>query len=250
MDSLIQKNIRKIVCSTLVIFGLVFFNGLICHAATDMTFVDNKLSLSAENEPLMPLLEEIARKTNVVIFISRGFNPGNVSVQVKDLALEKAFNRILKGFNVAMVYHKEKGEARVTAVKIYPKGKFAGPMDVVVQSSVPVLESTVDKIRTKYEKDNTDILAPAEYVHTVEYDSLVEAALEFEKEETDAWKEIQELKDRVNNEVDQTKNNVLSIALMDQYEAFEALQQNHINVLENMHRQEHFIESKAKNDKQ
>jgi hypothetical protein len=189
----------------------------------------------------------------VVIFISRGFKPGNVSAHVKDLPLEKAFNRILKGFNVAMVYHKEQGKTRVTAVKIYPRDKFSGPMSVIIQSSVPGREKPLGKSLGKYAKDNTDILAPQEYVRTVEYDSLVEAALEFEKKEQDVWKDIQALKDRVNNEFDETKNDVLSIALLDQYEAFEALQTNHINVLENMHRVEHFMESKAnkaKNDKQ
>lgn len=250
MKFLFQSRFKTLAYSVLIITGVIFSSGLICNAAHTMAFSNNRLTLFVEDEPLIPLLEKIAKKTNVVIFISKGFNPGNVSVRVKDEPLEKAFNRILKGFNVAMVYHREQDKTRVTAVKIYPKGKFSGPMNVVVQTSVPETEPTVVKMGTRYAKDNTDILSPAEYVHTVEYDSLVATALGFEKKENDAWKEIQKLKERINNEPDVTKNDVLSIALLDKYEAFDALQKNHINILENMHRVEHFNESKANKDKQ
>lgn len=237
----------RAVCSVLIIAGIILSTGLVCSAAGKIAFSNNRLTLFAENEPLIPLLEEIAETTHVVVFISQGFNPGNVSARVDGLPLEKAFNRILKGFNVAMVYHKEQDVTRVTAVKIYPKGQFSGPMNVVIRSSVPEIELAAGKMETRY---TTDILSPGEYVHTVEYDSLVATALEFEKKESDAWTDIQALKDRINTEPDETKNNVLSIALLDKYEVFDALQKNHINILENLHRVEHFNESKAIKDKQ
>jgi type II secretory pathway component GspD/PulD (secretin) len=249
MNFLFQIQSRS-VCIVLVVVGIIFTSGLVCSAAGNLAFSNNRLTLLAENEPLIPLLEEIAKKTNVVIFISQGFNPGNVSARVDNLPLEKAFNRILKGFNVAMIYHKEQGKTRVTAVKIYPTGKLSGPMNVVIQTSVPETEPSVARKDTRYEKDMTDILSPGEYVQTVEYDSLVVTALEFEKNESDAWATIQELKEQINNEPDVTKNEVLTIALLDKYQAFEALQKNHINILENLHRVEHFNESKANKDKQ
>jgi type II secretory pathway component GspD/PulD (secretin) len=249
MSFLFQIQPRTL-CIVLITAGIILLNGLICNAANTMVFSDNRLTLVADNEPFIPLLEEIAKTTNVVIFISKGLNPGNVSIRFENLPLEKAFNRILKGYNVAMVYHKEQDNTRVTAVKIYPAGKFSGPLNVVVQASIPENEPMAGGNNTRYEKDTTDILSPGEYAQTVEYDSIVVTALEFEKTETDAWKEIQTLKDRINNEMDETKNNVLSIALMDKYEAFETLQKNHINTLENLHRVEHFNASKANKDKQ
>lgn len=248
MNFLTQIQLRA-VCVVLMTAGIILLNGLVCSAAGTVTFSNNRLSLVAENEPFIPLLEEIAKKTNVVIFVSKGLNPGNVSIRVDNLPLEKAFNRILKGFNVAMVYYKDQDKTRVSAVKIYPKGEFSGPLNVVVQAGIPEIEPAADN-HTRYEKDATDVLSPGEYVQTVEYDAIVVTALEFEKKETDAWEDIQTLKDRINNEMDETKNNVLSIALMDKYEAFETLQKNHINILENLHRVEHFNESKANKDKQ
>jgi type II secretory pathway component GspD/PulD (secretin) len=221
MNFLTQIQSRT-VCAVLMAAGIIFLNGLVCHAAGTVEFSNNRLTLVAENEPFIPLLEEIAKKTNVVIFVSKGLNPGNVNILMNDLPLEKAFNRLLKGYNVAMVYYKDQDNTRVSAVKIYPKGEFSGPLNVMVQASVPEAEPDADT-PTRYEKDATDILGPGEYVRTVEYDVLTVNALEFEKTETDAWKEIQTLKDRINDEMDETKN---------------------------MHRVEHFNESKANKDKQ
>ncbi|WP_300461074.1 hypothetical protein [Desulfobacula sp.] len=239
----------RAVFSALIVAGILFSGALMCSAAGRIAFSNDRLTLFAENEPLIPLLEEIAKATQVVIFIAQGFDPGNVSAHVNNLPLERALNRILKGFSVAMVYHEEQGITRVTAVKIYPKGNFSGPMNVVIESSVPETEAAV-KRETRYEKDSTDILNPGEYVRTVEYDSLVPTALEFEQKETDAWEAIQVLKQQLNNEPDETKNNVLSMALLDKYQAFDALQKHHINLLENLHRVEHFNQSKATLDKQ
>ncbi len=235
----------KTLCSVLIILSIIIGSGLLCTAANNLKFSNGRLTLSVKNQPLIPLLEEIAKTTNVVIFISKELNPGKISARINNMPLNKALSKLLKGFNVAMVYHKQHGKTRVTAVNIYPKGRFNGPMDVVIQSSRPQNISASGQRHTRYAKDSTDILSPEEYVHTVKYDSLVPQALKFEKEEKDAWKDIQDLKNQVNKEVDKTKNNVLSLALLDKYEAFEKMQTEHVNILENLHRLEHFYKSRA-----
>ena len=251
MNSIFQIRLN-VVCFILTAAGIILSGSFFCNAAgnVNVVFSNNRLSLSAENEPLVPLLEKIAKKTNVVIFISKGFDPGKVSVHVDKLPLEKAFNRILKGFNVAMVYNRKQGVTSITAVKIYPEGRISGPMNVVIKSSVPEIIPPAVKSVSKYAGHNTDILGPEEYVNNVRYDSLVSTALKFEKEENKAWEKIQNLKKQINSEPDETKNNVLSIALLDKYGMFETMQENHVNILENMHRVEHFNESKAARDKQ
>lgn len=222
----------------------------ISSADAAVSYADDRLSISADNEPLIPLLEKIAREANLVIFISKGFNPGNVSVHLENQPLEKALDRILRGFNVARIYHERSGRAQLTAVKIYPKGVQSGPLDVVIQATVPEPGTPFAGQGRRYRSQQTDVLYPQEYVHTVEYDSLVTAAMEFEKKENDAWKEIQALKDQVNDEVDETRNEVLSLALLDKYEAFDRMQKTHIDTLEKMHRIEHFMESRADKENQ
>jgi hypothetical protein len=210
---------------------------------------NDRISITADNEPLMAVLEGIAKEANILVFISREFTPGYLSVQIEELPLESALDRVLRGLNVAKIYHEHAGEPRLTAIRIYPKGKYSGPLDVVVQASIPAPDVFFGGQGRKYASDQTDVLQPQEYVHTVEYDTLVSTAVGFEKREQDTWQDIQELKDQVNDEVDETKNEVLSLALLDKYEAFEKMQQDHIDVLEKMHRIEHFRESRAQ-DKQ
>ena len=215
-------------------------------SAYTVRYSNEELSVKAENEPLVPVLEQIAKQANIIIFISRDFMPGNINVRVDKKPLEKALEKILKGLNVAKIYHKKSGKAYLTAVKIYPKGKYSGPMDVIIKESIPEQETHFSS--AKYPSFQNDTLQPQDYVKTVEYDSMVTSALEFEKREEEFWKEIQSLKDQVNEEVDETKNEVLSLALLDKYEEFAQMQQNHINTLEKMYRIEHFNKSKAKNN--
>lgn len=236
---------------TLLTVAVVTLMGAsVCHAASVVSFSDDRLSISVDNEPLIPLLEKIANQANLVVFVSKGFAPKNVSVHMENQPLEKALDRILKGFNVARIYNERSGQPYLTAIKIYPKGVSSGPLDVVIQATVPESETPFALQGRKYRSQQTDVLHPQEYVHTVEYDTLVSAAMEFEKIEQTAWDDIQTLKDQVNDEVDETRNEVLSLALLDKYEAFEQMQKTHIDTLEKMHRIEHFRESRANQDKQ
>ncbi|MFH2093475.1 MAG: hypothetical protein ABIJ31_14040 [Pseudomonadota bacterium] len=249
MNVLFSRLLKK-TALVLIAASVISANALVCNAAGKIEYSDNLLTLVAENEPLIPLLEKIAKKTNIVIFISKGMTAEKCSVRIDSLPLEKALNKMLKGLNVAMVYHDESGQPRVTAVKIYPKGKFSGPLDVVIQTSIPDPSPSSEEPGQRYASSQSDTLQPQEYARTVEYDALVATAVEFEQKEEAAWEDIQTLKNQINDEVDETKNEVLSLALLDKYEAFENLQKSHISLLEKMHRVEHFMESKANKDKQ
>jgi type II secretory pathway component GspD/PulD (secretin) len=223
----------------------VFLSGGVANAQKVISYSNGKLSINADNEPLVPVLEQIAKEANIVIFISRELVPGNLNVHLDNMPLEKALDRILKGLNFARVYHEKSGKPQLTAVKIYPKGKYSGPLDVIVKDSIPEQEAHFSIPGPKYASLQNDTLQPQDYVRTVEYDSLVTTAMGFEKTEVDFWKEIQSLKEQINEEVDESKNEVLSLALLDKYEKFEQMQTNHINTLEKMHRIEHFMKSKA-----
>lgn len=238
--------ISKVIMS--VVSVLCLAGGLICYADQTVSYSNDRISITAENEPMVPLLEKIAVEANIVIFISKGFTSDNLSIHAVDQPLEKALDRLLKGLNVVKIYHAQSDKPRLTAVKIYPKGKISGPLDVVVKSSIPEPQISFSHQEKKYASLENDALNPQDYVGTVEYDSLASTAMAFEKREIDSWQNIQLLKEQINDEVDETKNEVLSLALMDKYEDFKNLQKNHIDTLEKMHRMEHFMESKAGKD--
>jgi len=240
-----QKKIRIPVLAAGVLAALLISVSLSMGTQT-FDYSGGRLSLSAENEPLVPILERIAKTANVVIFIAKGFDPGSISVHVENLPLETALKQVLKGYNVAMIYHKETtGNIRLSALKIYPTGQASGPMDVIIQETKPVA-LLADAVRKPYDSERTDILAANDYVHSVRYDTLIPTAVEFQQKEENAWEDIQELQERINAEVDSTKNDVLTLALLDKYEAFDSLQRFHINTLEKLDRIESFNQSKAK----
>ena len=242
------KNIlKRLICLLASVSAVIFFSGTVCMGKEILHYSGGRLSLSAENEPLLPMLEKIAKTANVVIFISKGFDPGRVSVHLENQPLEKALKQILKGFNVAMVYHKVDGDIRLSALKIYPEGKASGPMDVIIREARPVAGAHAAEPGTeRYSSERSDLITANEYVNTVRYDPLVPTAPKFQPKEQDAWREIQTLQDEINAEVDETKNHVLTLALMDRYQAFDSMQRLHINTLEKLDRIESFNDQKAK----
>lgn len=242
-----EKRLKRIICFLPCMLAVIFFSSTVCMGKETLHYSGGLLSLSAENEPLLPMLEKIAKTTDVVIFISKGFNPGRVSVHLENKPLEKALKQILKGFNVAMVYHKADGEIRLSALKIYPEGKASGPMDVIIRETRPVAGGHAAQPGTeKYGSEQSDRMTVNDYVNTVGYDALVPTALKFQQKEKDAWKEIQTLQEDINAEVDDTKNHVLTLALMERYQAFDSMQRLHINTLEKLDRIESFNDQKAK----
>jgi hypothetical protein len=219
---------------------------VVSRAAQTVTYSNDRFTIRVDNVPLIFVLEKIADHADIVIFIARGFEPGTLTLHLEAQPLEKTLDRVLKGMNVAKIYHKKpSGILGLSALEIYPGEKFGGPLDVIVRAGIPELEISPALKSRRYETMRGDTLQPQAYVHTLEYDSLVSAALAFEKREKDTWQDIQDLKTQVNEEVDESKNQVLSMALMDRYGEFEQMQHHHIDVLEKMHRVEHFIQNRA-----
>jgi hypothetical protein len=218
----------------------------VSRAAGTVSFSDGRLSIRADNEPLLSILEKIAHQAGIVIFIVKDFEPGTLTLHLEDQPLEKAMDRILKGFNVARIYRDHpSGDPELTAVEIYPGDRYGGALDVIVRADIPRPDISPADNSARYSSMRDDTLHPQGYVHAVEYDALVPAALAFEKKENDAWQDIQALKTQANNEIDETRNQVLTLALLDRYDEFEQMQRHHIDLLEKMHRVEHFMETRA-----
>jgi len=218
----------------------------VCRAAGTVMFTDDRLSITADNEPLLSVLEKIAHQAGIVIFIAKDFEPGTLTIHLEDQPLEKAMDRILRGLNVARIYRDHpSGDPKLTAIEIYPGDRYGGPLDVIVRADIPRPDLLPPRRHARYASMREDTLRPQGYVHAVEFDALVPAALGFEKKENDAWQDIQALKTQVNNEIDETRNQVLTLALLDRYDEFEQMQRQHIDLLEKMHRVEHFMETRA-----
>jgi len=232
--------------AVLVVLLCMTDSSRVCRAAEMVSVKNDCLSIRADNEPLLSILEKIAHQAGIVIFIAKEFDPGTLTIHLEDQPLEKAMDRLLKGLNVARIYRENPlGVPELTALEIYPGDRFGGPLDVIVRTDAPRPEISPSGSHARYASIKGDALHPQGYVHTVEYEALVPAALAFEKKEKDAWQDIQALETQADNEIDETRNQVLTLALLDRYDEFEQMQRQHIDLLEKMHRVEHFMETRT-----
>jgi hypothetical protein len=204
-----------------------------------------KVSVQADNEPLITVLENIARQAGILIFVAKDMPDVRVTVHVTDMEVEKALDRVLKGMNVAKIFHDQSGSPVLTGIRIFPKGGYSGLPDVVVQAGISGSDPPFAGFGDPVKGSRQQLLYPQEYVRTAGYDSLVPAAAAFEKKEADAWDDIQALGEQADREFDETRQQIFNLSLLDMYESFEKMQQNHVNTLEKMRRTEHFMESRA-----
>jgi hypothetical protein len=218
----------------LIVFFTAFDTGF---SASLVEFSDDKLTVSAKNESLIRLLEQVAKKTNVVIFISKEFNPGPLTIQLDKVPLEQAFKKLLKQYDFATIYNKIDDDFTISALKVYPKGKTSGEMDVLISRSIPSEETRQDLTgSSKPIVPGTSL--PGKYVAYVSKkdQSLIPAAHGFEITEEEISKEINELRQTIRQTNNTVEKDMLTLELMNRLAAFEDMQRKHSDTLESLYR--------------
>lgn len=244
MDSRYLNPLKGLSAGLLIFYVSVIISGVvnISYAEPFVEFADNRLTIEAKNDPLVELLEKIAKKTNVVIFVSKNFDPGLITIHLQKVQLAKAFKTLLKQHNIATIYNKQKDKFVISALKVYPKGKNAGKMDVLITKSSAVKQNEMDED----EDENLNIAKipgstiPGEYVKyaAAKDKALIHAAHGFKKAEEKASRKINELKKeltQIQTDNDE-QHDMLTLELMDRLVKFENMQRDHINALESLYR--------------
>jgi len=231
-----MKPIYYLYITTLVL--IVFFTAFdTCLSAPIVEFSNDKLTVRAENDSLVRLLEEVAKKTNVVIFVSKEFNPGPLTIQLDKVPLEQAFKRLLKQYDFATIYNKKEDVFIISALKVYPKGKTSGNMDVLISRSIPSGETGQDLTgSSKPVVPGTSL--PGQYVAYVSKkdQSLIPAAHGFEITEEKASKKINELRQTISQTDNDVEKDMLTLELMNRLAGFEDMQRKHSDTLESLYR--------------
>ena len=117
--------------------AFVFFLGVCCYGfpqsasgkavnRPDLTYQEGLVSMEAYHMPLFKILEALSEKAGIDIFVSEDFEAEDISVFLVEEPIDEASKRILRHYNHAAVYAKDGEDWRLTAVKIYPKGKYGG----------------------------------------------------------------------------------------------------------------------------
>jgi hypothetical protein len=110
--------------------GIFLFLCLIIHAPAnaaikDAVFSGGNLKLEATNASVSEILEAIARKGGIDIFVARGcqFGGDRKSINITGEPVEDVLRSILRGYNYAVIYIKENDDFRISTLKIYPEGQ-------------------------------------------------------------------------------------------------------------------------------
>ncbi len=236
-------NGRFTICVGFMTVLLSAMTPLYCSGQETVTYDGHLLSIKADDVPLVPLLEEIAGKTGVVIFVSKEIEPLRVSAHFAGITPEKAFKRLLKDHNVVMIFNRVGNDFVVNALKIFPTGQNSGEMNVIMAGK------NYDKNFGEASQTSETVhpILPESYALAAKNDTMAAIALGYEREEKKRWREITDLKREISGEPDEEKKQVLSMALLSSLELFEELQRQHRSSLEVDYRLEHFNETmKAK----
>lgn len=211
-------------------------------------FTDNRLTVRADNEPLIRVLEEVAGKTDIVIFMAKEFEPGNITVRLDDLPLEKAFKKLLKRYNCVTMYNRKGDRFVVTGLKIYPEGKTSGSMKTLVTESVSPSSESTGTGQAGYTPRVPGSTLPGQYVeYALKKDrSQVQIAHGFEQTEKKASSEINELRQKLGQAENPAQKEKLTSRLIKSLAEFETMQRNHTNTMESLYRASLF-QKKRKN---
>lgn len=245
----------------------LFFNPCIDSAKAGikpgMTYKDGRLTLDADQTPLSQLLEIISKSAGVDIFVSKSFNPGNVSIQVTNEPLEDALKSMLRGYNYAAIYVKEGDDFRIAALKIYPEGQqggevvplFRGGQTAIYEEKnrrgemVTVLVDARGDIVTRGNLTaRRGALGPSQ----TEVSSQAQAGdlqapwfafqLQAEQDEVERFSKLLLLRKQAESTADPKRKQALSMVYADEVTKFQAFKKANLNKVEAMKRVNQFQE--------
>ncbi len=100
-----------------------------------------RLTVEADDVPLLKVLAEMARYTEAEIFISESLATTPVSVSVAGLPVDRALQKVLRSYDFLASFKKtSSGESRLRLVKVYPRGNRRGNLAKVHARSGPAVE--------------------------------------------------------------------------------------------------------------
>ena len=94
--------------------------------AATVAYHPPELSISASNEPLISVLQTIAREMNISISYAALTNK-NVTCQITKLPVQRAFKNLLGNSNFALEWKNK----RVTGLTILPEGHASSSMQII-----------------------------------------------------------------------------------------------------------------------
>ncbi len=191
----------------------------------EVEYVDGYLSIKRIKTPLLPLLKEISKITGIDVFVPENFDSVDVDIQINNQTLENSFDRILRGYNHALIFI-EKGDSKeLEAVKLVPEAKSN-------TSLISIL--TNEKVFKKKETLPSSQFAPRGIEKYTEKlaTSLHVFRKQLEQKETDSYREFVFLKEQLLATKDPIKKKALAKIYADSVNKFQLMKRANFNKIE------------------
>lgn len=220
-----------------------------------VTYSDGRITLKADKSPLLPLLESIAKATNIEIFITKDIKLGDISVQIVNEPLETVFKAILREYSYAAVYYKDGDLWRITSLRIYPEGKYSGEaVSISPGSRSSDLYKGTGEAKTVLFRDSEEIMTygspasggllvpsrsvpkPSEQATAQVNTPWFRLQKQLEREEARQYEKLMHHKRKLEATQDPDKKEALLMAYTKELEKFYAMKKAHLNKIEALRR--------------
>ncbi len=240
----------------LIFFALLFFAvEAMAGIGPDVAYTDGKLEVNAQDAPLIPLLESLARAAGIEIFVSDELEPVTVSASFTNMKMEDGLRSVLKGLNYAFVYSKKGDSWPVSSIYIYPANKQSGklvhvkPAKGVSFQDAPSEGHRIMMVDQYGERmfmgtDEGGILAPSRSTSKLSDESIpaevekpwFKMQYQLERGESAKYQDLLLMRKRLEAVSDPDKKEALSLAYADELADFHRMKVANLNKIESMKR--------------
>ena len=112
---------------------------------SEISYYAGIASVDAHEASLFGLLGALAGKSEIGVFVSEDLKDTRVTLQTPDLPLEAVLKRLLRPYNYALVYQGNDEQRRIVELKVFPKGKYTGPLQSIAPTSAPSIVTGKDR---------------------------------------------------------------------------------------------------------
>jgi len=225
------------------------------NSIPEMLYSDGRITLKAIDAPLLALIKTISKSAGFDVFIAKDFISGNISANIEDQPLEDALKHILINCSYAAIYSKNVDSFQMTALKIYPKGRYNGDVVLVfsdgreteaamkAKGTKTVLVSSGKDIITYGALKEGGLLIPSLSLPNQDADAFVPADApwfglqkQMEHKEIRMYEDLMLMRKKMENANDPVRKETLALAYAEEVDRFYAMKAAHLNKIEGLKR--------------
>lgn len=220
------------------------------------SYANGRLTLNAVDVPILKLLKTVSKSASFDVFVSEHLKTDKViNLQISDILLENALKRILRNFSYAAIYKKSGNSLKLTAVKIFPKGKYSDDVipaftqdkavEVVENSeeTKTVLVSSGEDVITYGGLKDGGFLVPSLTLPSSADNEFVAAnspwlgmQKQMEHEQLRKYEELMLMQRTLENADDPVRKEALALIYAEEANNFHAMKTAHLNKIEGLKR--------------